>query len=162
MEGFLILAGLILGVVCVLWARSQDQDRSVDGPVGSVGDAGSLDSASDPAELFIDHHSISGPFDDLGNGVRDAVWTNDPFTLGIPGQPAAMSSSDDLCDHRVCINPATGLPMISDSEVGFDVGGNPYGFSNDELFTDNDSSASGFDSSSSSDSFGSFGNDDWS
>lgn len=38
--------------------------------------------------------------------------------------------------------------MISDSEVGFDVVGNPYGFSNDDLSVHNDSFGSGFGSDS--------------
>ena len=48
--------------------------------------------------------------------------------------------------------------MISDSEVGFDVGGNPYGFSNDDLSVHQDSFGSGFGSHS-LDHFGS--DTDW-
>lgn len=33
-----------------------------------------------------------------------------------------------------CINPATGLPMMSDSMAGLDVGGNAYGFSHDDTW----------------------------
>ena len=60
------------------------------------------------------------------------------------------------------INPATGLPMISDSMAGFDVGGNLYGFNNQYSFGMHDSFSSGSDSdlSSSSDTFGS--GSDWS
>lgn len=50
--------------------------------------------------------------------------------------------------------------MVSDSEAGFDVGGDPYGFSNDDLSGHHDSLGFGFDSAS--DSHGSFGSDGWS
>lgn len=36
-------------------------------------------------------------------------------------------------DRGLCINPATGLPMTSGSPIGFDMQGNPYGFSNQEI-----------------------------
>lgn len=60
------------------------------------------------------------------------------------------------------INPATGLPMLSDSPAGFDVGGNLYGFNDQDSFGMHDNSSFGFDSdlSSSSDAFGS--GSDWS
>ncbi|MBF0472017.1 MAG: hypothetical protein HQL48_11680, partial [Gammaproteobacteria bacterium] len=44
------------------------------------------------------------------------------------------SSFDDDIDSGSCTNPATGLPMISGCS-GLDVGGNPYGFSDDSLST---------------------------
>ena len=55
------------------------------------------------------------------------------------------------------INPATGLPMVSDSPAGIDVGGNVYGFNDQDTFGMHGNSSSGFDSdsSSSSDAFGS-------
>lgn len=37
-----------------------------------------------------------------------------------------------------CINPATGLPMMSDSMAGLDVGGNAYGFTHDDTWNNQD------------------------
>ena len=44
-------------------------------------------------------------------------------------EDAVTSSTSTLLsgDSAACINPATGLPMISDDCTGVDVGGSPYG-----------------------------------
>lgn len=59
------------------------------------------------------------------------------------------SSTDDHLsnlsqDATSDINPATGLPMISDIG-GVDVGGNHYGFDNDDSMSSIDDTTSGFD-----------------
>ena len=53
------------------------------------------------------------------------------------------------------INPATGLPMVSDSTCGFDIGGNLYGcssfdspFDSTSLFDDHSGTSHDFGSSS--------------
>lgn len=52
------------------------------------------------------------------------------------------------------INPATGLPMISDDVTGFDIAGNPFGF---DLHTfDTFSSNSSFDDTSCFDTLSTF------
>ena len=63
---------------------------------------------------------------------------------------------------KTYINPATGLPMVSDSLAGVDVGGNLYGVNDQDAFGMQDNSSFGFDSdlSSSNDAFGS--GSDWS
>jgi|GEM_PF-959313 len=169
MEGFLILAGGILGVVCLFLGRSGDRGTSPGEPVGDVGGGRETDSTSglpstlggldgldiagsafgltDESWLINRHHDIDDPTDDSSNGVRDAAWSGDPFVIEGIGLAVGIGPGDDFPVHRSCINPATGLPMISDSEAGFDVGGNPYGFRNDDLYS-HDSFESGFGSDS--------------
>lgn len=180
MEGLLILAGLVFGVACLILDRARHQDSSSGGSVEDIGSGRMVDSGSvlpviqgdldrfDVAgsSLGLDHepwpldryHEVRGPFDDFDGGARDAAWSSDPLALGDPGHAVGNGMVDDFPVHRICINPATGLPMIADSEVGFDVGGNPYGFSNDDLSVHHDSFGSGFGS----DSFDHLGPDtDW-
>lgn len=75
-----------------------------------------------------------------------------------------LAGREEFGTHMVetYINPATGLPMVSDSMAGVDVGGNIYGFNDQDSFGMHDNFSSGFDSdlSSSSDAFGS--GSDWS
>ncbi len=176
MEGFLLLAGLVLGVACLiagmLWYRGGSTgDAADDGhltgsvdifPVGLgrfdvVGGASGLDEDLWPIDP---HYEQGGPFDDLAVGIHAAGWPSDSIALDEPSHAVGMDMADDFPVHRICINPATGLLMVSDSEVGFDVGGNPYGFSNDDLSGHHDSLGFGFDSASGS--HGSFGSDEWS
>ncbi|MFG6486877.1 hypothetical protein ACG04R_09350 [Roseateles sp. BYS78W] len=77
------------------------------------------------------------------------------------GDPLEGSSAPSFTS----INPATGLPMIDDSGVGFDVGGNLYGtssatdsFSSDSFGSSMDFGSASYDSGSSS---GSFSSDPW-
>ena len=98
--------------------------------------AGNWYGLDDHASSMDRHDALAGPFDDFSS-VRGG-WPSD-----------AMTDS-----HHICVNPATGLPMISDNEAGVDVGGNPYGFRNDDLFSHHDSFGSGFDNDS-HDHFGS-------
>ncbi len=107
---------------------------------------------------------------------------NEPFGFDIGGNPYGSDHSYVHLDYphamgdprggleapKFCTNPATGLPMISGYEVGVDVAGNPYGFSNDDHFSHHHSDAFGhdpFESGMGSDSFGSFDSgsgSDWS
>ena len=98
--------------------------------------AGNWYGFDDHATSMDRHDARASPFDDFSS-VRGG-WPSD-----------AMTDS-----HHTCVNPATGLPMISDNEAGVDVGGNPYGFRNDDLFSHHDSFGSGFDNDS-HDHFGS-------
>lgn len=179
MEGFLLLAGLALGVVCLIVGKLQHQGGSA-GDAAHGGDDGHL---TDSVDIFLvglgrfdvvggafgldddlwpidRHYELSGPFDDLAVGVRATGWPSDAIALDEPNRAVGMDMADDFLVHRICINPATGLPMVSDCEAGFDVGGNPYGFSNDDLCGHHDSLGFGFDSASGS--HGSFGSDEWS
>lgn len=61
------------------------------------------------------------PFDDSASLAVGPDYGNDAH---------AFDHHDS--DGRLWINPATGLPMISDGPSGFDVGGNTYGLSNDD------------------------------
>lgn len=176
MEGFLLLAGLVMGVVCLIVGKLRHQG-------GSIGDAADDGYLTDSVDIFpvglgrfdvvggafglnddlwpIDRqYEQSGPFDVLAVGVRATGWPGDSIALDEPNRAVGMDMADDFLVHRICINPATGLPMVSDYEAGFDVGGNPYGFSNDDLSDHHDSLGFGFDSASGS--HGSFGSDEWS
>ena len=175
MEGFL-LVGLVLGAVCLLVGKLRYQGGSTgEAPEGvaltdsvdilpvSLGRFDVVGGASgwDDDLWSIDRqYEQSGPFDDLISGVRVTSWSSDSITIDEPNHDVGMDMADEFIVHHICINPATGLPMVSDSEAGFDVGGNPYGFSNDDLSSHHDSL--GFGSDSASGSHGSFGSDDWS
>ena len=170
MEGFLTLAGVIVGVVCLVLARPRDQDSPLGESFKDIGGGRVFDSASglpstlecldgfhvagsafgrDDGPWPIDrHHEMSGLFNDFSRSVGDAAWLSDPFALDDPGHAVGIGMGDDFLAHRTCFNPATGLPMISDSEAGSDVGGNPYGFSNDDMSAHHDSFGSGFGSDS--------------
>lgn len=170
MEGILLLAGIIFGVACLILDRARHQDHSSaesEEDIGSVrmvdsgstlpvarGDLGRFDVAGSALGLDDEpwplnrYHEVRWLFDDFDGGARDAVWSSDPLALGDLGHAAGNGMVDDFSVHRICINPATGLPMISDSEAGFDVGGNLYGFSNDGLSAHHDNFGSGFGSDS--------------
>jgi len=179
MEAFLLVAGLALGVVCLIAGKFLDPGGSTADATDGVDDGhlthsvdmlsvgrGRFDMVGGAFGLDDDLWSIdpqyeqSGPFDDLAAGVRATGWPDDLIALDEPHHVVGMDMADDFPAHRICINPATGLPMLSDSEAGFDVGGNPYGFSNDDLSSHHDSLGFGFDSGSSSHSTS--GSDDWS
>lgn len=111
------------------------------------------------------HDTIDGALDDFGTGVQDTGWPSDSMA---PWGMDHMFGNDTTASHDFtsnifCINPATGLPMVSDSMVGFDLGGNAYGTSNDILGHDDVfGSGTGIDSHGFSDSFNSAGSDtDW-
>lgn len=88
------------------------------------------------------------------NDLSSAGSSFDAFGLG--GSQDGFMGSGDI--HMSYTNPATGLPMMSDSTAGFDVGGNPYGVDSNDLF----GAGSSFDSFSSGSSSGSFGSGtDW-
>lgn len=118
---------------------------------------------------------------DLVSGSRD--FGDDPMSLDSPGSagdrhPAGYYSGPSLSlmelgafqgdatgpseIHMSYTNPATGLPMISDSPAGIDVGGNAYGMNNHDFLDHHDSFSShgSFDSFDSGSSFGS--GSDWS
>ena len=114
--------------------------------------AGNWYGFDDHASSMDRHDALAGPFDDFSS-VRGG-WSSDAMTTMDQTLGADPIVSDFLESHHTCVNPATGLPMISDSEAGVDVGGNPYGFRNDDLFSHHDSFGSGFDGDS-HDHFGS-------
>ena len=161
MEGLLLIAVIVLAVVFLIGligssegastATGESDDEPDDEahwfnpatglPMMSKGPhgfdvAGNWYGFDDHASSMDRHDALAGPFDDLSS-VRGG-WPSD-----------AMTDS-----HHICVNPATGLPMISDNEAGVDVGGNPYGFRTDDLFSHHDSFGSGFDNDS-HDHFGS-------
>lgn len=183
MEGFLLVLGVAFGVLWLRsgWPRDQDDspvdsacdivsDRQIDSP-GLMGIAPAITGAfdldiaearfdEDDDEWFHDRYRDMGELlDDLGSRSRESWKSVETSWTDQPSHSFGIGIDDDFPVHRICINPATGLPMVSDNEAGFDVGGNPYGFNNDDLFSHHDSSGSGFDSSS-HDYFGS--GSDWS
>lgn len=184
MEGLLLIAVIVLAAVSLIGfigssegattATSESDAESADGthwfnpatglPMMSNGPhgfdvAGNWYGYDDQASSMDRHDALAGPFDDFSS-VRGG-WPSDAVTaIGMDQTLSADPMASNFLDsHHVCINPATGLPMISDSEAGVDVGGNPYGFQNDDLFSHHDSFGSGFDSDSHS-HFGS--GTDWS
>ena len=161
MEGLLLIAVIVLAAVILIgfiglsegtsMATGESDDEPGDEahwfnpatglPMMSKGPhgfdvAGNWYGFDDHATSMDRHDARASPFDDFSS-VRGG-WPSD-----------AMTDS-----HHACVNPATGLPMISDNEAGVDVGGNPYGFRNDDLFSHHDSFGSGFDNDS-HDHFGS-------
>ncbi len=181
MDGFLLLVGIALGIACLIYGRPR-QDSSVSDLAPKVGDSpqvnlpgvipvapvipGAIDFADDQFAMDDDlwfherYRDMEELFEDLGSRANEGWWHPGNAAFDGSGYSFGIYSNDDFAVHRICINPATGLPMILDSEAGFDVGGNPYGFSNDDLSSNHDSLGFGFDSDSSSHL--SFGSDDWS
>ncbi len=184
MEGLLLIAVIVLAAVLLIgfiglsegtsMATGESDDEPDDEahwfnpatglPMMSKGThgfdvAGNWYGFDDHATSMDRHDALAGPFDDFSS-VRGG-WPSDAVTaIGMDQTLSADPMASHFIDsHHVCINPATGLPMISDSEAGVDVGGNPYGFQNDDLFSHHDSFGSGFDSDSHS-HFGS--GTDWS
>ena len=181
MDGFLLLVGIALGIACLFCGRPRE-DASASDSVNKVGDSPKIDSldmipiapaitgvidfaedhiAVDDDQWFHERYrAMEELLEDLGSRANESWWHPGNAVLDGPAYSIGIDPNDDFAVHRICINPATGLPIISDSEAGFDVGGNPYGFSNDDLSGHHDSQGFGFDSASSSHS--SFGSDDWS
>lgn len=95
----------------------------------------------------------------------DLTTATPEMGLNVCGMSNSIDAFDDIHSTSGChINPATGLPMVDDT-CGVDVGGNPYGLSNDDLMHTS-STCSSFDdswstSSSGSDSFSSCSGMDW-
>jgi len=179
MEGLLLIAVIALAAVLLIGfigssegipaATGESDDESGDGahwfnpatglPMMSKGPhgfdvAGNWYGFDDHASSIDRHDALAGPFDDFSS-IRGG-WPSDAMTASGMDQTLGASpmASNFLDSHHTCINPATGLPMNSDSEAGVDVGGNPYGVQNDDLFSHHDSFGSGFDDDS-HDHFGS-------
>lgn len=181
MDGFLLLVGIALGIACLIYGRSRE-DSSASDSAPKVGDSpqvnlsgvilvppvitGAIDFAEDHFAMDDDlwfherYRDMEDLLEDFGSRANEGWWHPGKAVFDGPGYSFGIDSNDEFAVHRICINPATGLPMISDSEAGFDVGGNPYGFSNDDLSSHHDSLGFGFDSASSS--YSSFLGDDWS
>ena len=87
--------------------------------------------------------------------LEDDLNTTTPETgRKLYGMSRSIYVFDDMHNTSGChINPATGLPMVDDT-CGVDVGGNPYGCSNDDLMHTS-LACSSFDDSWSSSSSGS-------
>ena len=66
------------------------------------------------------------------------AWGGGCADFGLDGTACSSSLSWENMNFDgmagPCINPATGLPMMSDSMAGLDVGGNAYGFSHDDTW----------------------------
>ena len=93
--------------------------------------------------LFNDDYSMGS---EINSGSSTMDWmSSDPFI-----ETASFDShaTDWTSCCGGCINPASGLPMISDDCMGVDVGGNPYGTD----LNDHWDHGSSFDSSNSFDS----------
>jgi len=90
--------------------------------------------------------------------VESAEHLDDNYD-SIPISQDENSHSDDLDQPIMEVNPATGLPMTSSG--GVDVGGNPYGMDNNEIFDSNiDNSFDSIHDTSLDDSFSSSFDDD--
>lgn len=112
------------------------------------------------------HNKVSDAYDDFNPMDQDSSWLSDSMNLrGIDNIFGNDTTAyHDFKSHHIYVNPATGLPMISDSTAGFDVGGNSYGTSNEDMFGHHDAfgSGMGIDSHAFNDSFNSSGSDtDW-
>lgn len=183
MEGLLVIASVVLAVAWLLSGRPRERN---DSPVNSPSDVGSERKIGSPSlipvvpaitgafdfdiaeshfdaddiEWFHDRYrDMEELFDDLGSRVNESRWPVGTSWHDGPSQSSGIGIDDGFLAHSSCINPATGLPMISGNEAGFDVGGNPYGFSNEDIFTSSDGFGSSMDSHG--DSFGAFGGSDW-
>lgn len=181
MDGFLLLVGIALGIACLFRGRPRE-NYSASGSAPKVGESpqfnlpgvilvapvvtGEIDFAEDHFAMDDDlwfherYRDMEDLLDDYGSRASEGWCHPGNAVFDGLGYSFGIDSNDDFAVHRICINPATGLPMISDSEAGFDVGGNPYGFSNDDLSGHHDSQGLGFDSASSFDR--SFVGDTWS
>lgn len=112
------------------------------------------------------HDTVSDTYDDFNTMDQDSSWPSDSTNLcGIDNIfDKDTTANHDFKSHHIYVNPATGLPMISDSMAGFDVGGNSFGTSNADMFEHYDAFGSGMgtDSHGFNDSFNSSGSDtDW-
>lgn len=160
MESILILAGMLLVAGIFFANRAVGGEGQTNNPANGLRamqleTAGSdmIGSVSGLDEQMwnSDHNDeVHRAFDAFGSSVLDPMWSCDAVVLDGMNYFAAVSIIDDSVVHVICINPATGLPMISDSEAGIDVGGNPYGFRTHDLHSHNDCFGCGFESGSSS------------
>ena len=165
MEVLIVLAILVIGAVRLSKLGGERPDhhgsgRTPDdltpGPVPQQPGSGH-DYAINPATGLPMLHGSAGGFDIEGN-----LYGFDDETLPMHRHPADRPL-DEIFGHESSapwINPATGLPMISDSPAGVDVGGNPYGSNLDDVSSHGGLLKSGFgsgsyDTSSFHDSFGS-------
>lgn len=176
MIGFFIgCSVVVLAFVCLvrLWRRQACGGVAGPGFV-RLASGGGL-SASAGRLAGTDSHSWSAtPSDDhttsaaLGMGLLAAgtVASGSLFDDGT----TSPGMFDSTLQTGTCINPASGLPMISGDTSGIDVGGNVYGCNNDSFDSSSlfDSGVSGMDTgcdwSSSVDSWSSSdsGSDSWS
>lgn len=153
MEMMLILAILVIGAVRLVRIDDESSDRDARDAQGGTGfaeepqrsGAGFADSINPATGLPM---LLDGPggFDIDGN-----MWGFDDETLSMHRHPADRLLLDGAFgDHSSGprINPATGLPMISDSPASFDVGGNPYGSRSDDVFSHDSPFGSDFGSGS--------------
>lgn len=159
---------VVLAFVCLvrLWRRQA---------YGGAGGPGVIGMASGGGLSGTDSHSWSAtPSDDhttsvaMGVGLLAAgtVTSGSLFDDGT----TSPGMFDSTLQAGTCINPASGLPMISGDTSGIDVGGNVYGCNNDSFDSSSlfDTGVSGMDTgcdwSSSTDSWSSSdsGSDSWS
>jgi hypothetical protein len=68
---------------------------------------------------------------DFGADPGTEVYEGTPSLHASYTSPFASSMSNGF--EFGCLNPSTGLPMLSDSPGGFDVGGNAYGCSSNSF-----------------------------
>lgn len=170
MSVFLLLAVLVLVVIGLLVrsrtshgqpGSSAEPDGGSSGMVHAISPAIAIPTMlGGPAGVASAHngyasgdetwHAIHHPLDDLGNGLVGTRWPDRSMALGDLDHQLGVGpiAIDDFESHHTYINPATGLPMMSDSMVGVDVGGNPYGFNNDDPLGHNDSFGIGLGSGS--------------
>lgn len=159
MEGLLILAMIAVGIAWLFSGRKRDREESLGELCGDVGHRhvtcvdiappatlpnlpgfdGALkdyclgdDSSADGG------HDIYDLVDRCNRDIQDANWLIDTLLFYERNSAFDNSSSDETFGHGLCINPATGLAMMSGCELGFDVGGSSYGFSDEALFTSTD------------------------
>lgn len=181
MDGFLLLVGIALGIACLIYCGPRE-DSSASDSAPKVGDSrqvnlsgvilvppvitGAIDFAEDHFARDDDlwfherYRDMEDLLEDRGSRANEGWQHLGNAVFDGPSYSFGIDSNDDFAVHCICINPATGLPMTSGSEAGFDVGGNPYGFSNDDLSGHYDSQGFGLDSASSS--YSSFVGDNWS
>lgn len=136
MEIFLVLAIVALGAVRLVKLGDESSDPGPgNAPDHSAADADSewsgtgLDYTINPANGLPMILKGPGGFDIEGN-----PYGFDDHTPPMHQHPADWAR-DEIFGHESAgplINPATGLPMMSDSPAGVDVAGNPYGFNLDD------------------------------
>lgn len=83
-----------------------------------------LDTEGDPSSLGHEWDGGWSDWGDFGSACSSSLsWESPCFGHTTAGP---------------CINPATGLPMMSDSMAGLDVGGSAYGFNHDDSWGSHD------------------------
>ena len=108
-----------------------------------------VDTEGDPSVLGHDWDGGWSDWGDFGSASSSSLSWESPCFGHLTAGP--------------CINPATGLPMMSDSMAGLDVGGSAYGFNHDDSWSSHDMFDGGCpDAASSHDSWSSPGSgSDW-